>query len=33
MTHAVRHAEQEPQLPDDVHLGYDGLTFDVPGTG
>ena len=32
MTHAVRHAEQEPRLPDDVHLGYDGLTLDVPGT-
>jgi phosphoribosyl 1,2-cyclic phosphate phosphodiesterase len=32
MTHAVRHAAQEPRLPDDVHLGYDGLTFDVAGT-
>jgi len=30
MTHDVRHAEQEARLPDDIHLGYDGLTFDVP---
>jgi phosphoribosyl 1,2-cyclic phosphate phosphodiesterase len=29
MTHNVRHAVQEARLPDDVHLGYDGLTLDV----
>lgn len=29
MTHNVRHAEQEDRLPDDVHLGYDGLTITV----
>jgi len=30
MTHAVRHAEAEAALPDDVHLAYDGLTLEVP---
>jgi len=30
VTHAVRHAEANARLPEDVHLGYDGLTFDVP---
>jgi phosphoribosyl 1,2-cyclic phosphate phosphodiesterase len=31
MTHNVRHAEQEQRLPDDIHLGYDGLTVEVEG--
>lgn len=30
MTHAVRHAEAEAALPDDVHLAHDGLTVEVP---
>ena len=30
MTHDVLHAEQEAQLPDDIHLGYDGLQIDLP---
>jgi phosphoribosyl 1,2-cyclic phosphate phosphodiesterase len=30
MTHAVRHAEAEAALPDDIHLAYDGLTLEVP---
>jgi phosphoribosyl 1,2-cyclic phosphate phosphodiesterase len=30
MTHAVRHAEADAALPDDIHLAYDGLTVDVP---
>ena len=29
MTHNVRHADQEDRLPEDVHLGYDGLTITV----
>jgi phosphoribosyl 1,2-cyclic phosphate phosphodiesterase len=29
MTHNVRHAAQERRLPDDIHLGYDGLTVEV----
>jgi len=29
MTHDVLHDEQEDRLPDDIHLGYDGLTFTV----
>jgi phosphoribosyl 1,2-cyclic phosphate phosphodiesterase len=29
MTHEVRHAVQEERLPDNIHLGYDGLTFTV----
>lgn len=29
MTHAVRHAVQEERLPEDIHLGYDGLTLQV----
>ena len=29
MTHDVLHDEQEHRLPDDIHLGYDGLTFTV----
>lgn len=31
MTHNVRHAVQEHRLPDDIHLGYDGLTLEVNG--
>ena len=31
MTHNVRHAAQERRLPDDIHLGYDGLTVEVEG--
>jgi phosphoribosyl 1,2-cyclic phosphate phosphodiesterase len=30
MTHAVRHAEADARLPDDIHLAYDGLTVEVP---
>lgn len=30
MTHTVRHAEVEAQLPDDIHLAYDGLRLNVP---
>lgn len=30
MTHDVLHAEQNNQLPDGIHLGYDGLTLCVP---
>jgi len=30
MTHAVRHAETDARLPDDIHLAYDGLTVKVP---
>jgi len=29
MTHAVRHAEAEAELPDDIHLAHDGLTLEV----
>lgn len=29
MTHDVLHHEQDERLPDDIHLGYDGLTFTV----
>jgi phosphoribosyl 1,2-cyclic phosphate phosphodiesterase len=31
LTHSVRHAEEEPRLPEDVHLAYDGLELDVEG--
>ncbi|PSQ88760.1 MAG: MBL fold metallo-hydrolase [Bacteroidetes bacterium QS_8_64_10] len=31
MTHSVMHAETEDELPDDVHLGYDGLSFEIGG--
>jgi len=31
MTHNVHHAEQEDRLPDNVHLGYDGLVLHVNG--
>ncbi len=30
MTHNDRHAAADARLPDDIHLGYDGLTVDVP---
>jgi phosphoribosyl 1,2-cyclic phosphate phosphodiesterase len=30
MTHEVRHAEADARLPDDIQLGYDGLTVEVP---
>ena len=29
MTHEVPHAVQESRLPDDIHLGYDGLRISV----
>jgi phosphoribosyl 1,2-cyclic phosphate phosphodiesterase len=31
MTHNVLHAEQDARLPDDIHLGYDGLRISVRG--
>ncbi len=30
MTHHILHAEEEPNLPEGMALGYDGLSFDVP---
>jgi phosphoribosyl 1,2-cyclic phosphate phosphodiesterase len=30
MTHNVRHAEANAQLPDDIQLAYDGLTARIP---
>ena len=31
MTHSVLHAEEDAQLPDGINLGYDGLSFSLPG--
>ncbi len=31
MTHDVLHKEVEASLPEDIHLGYDGLSFEVQG--
>lgn len=31
LTHSVRHAEEEPRLPNGVHLAYDGLELRVEG--
>ena len=30
MTHNVRHTEANAHLPDDIQLGYDGLTVEIP---
>jgi phosphoribosyl 1,2-cyclic phosphate phosphodiesterase len=30
MTHDIGHAEAEAMLPDDVRLGFDGLTVRLP---
>lgn len=32
MTHDVLHADQEARLPEDIHLGYDGLQIEVDRT-
>ena len=29
LTHSVRHAEEDPRLPDGIHLAYDGLQLTV----
>lgn len=31
MTHNVPHAEEDARLPSGIHLGYDGLSFEVRG--
>ena len=31
LTHSVRHAEEEPRLPDGIHLAHDGLRLTVEG--
>ncbi|PSQ93142.1 MAG: MBL fold metallo-hydrolase [Bacteroidetes bacterium SW_4_67_19] len=31
LTHSVRHAEEEPRLPEGIHLAYDGLRLQVEG--
>ena len=33
MTHNIRHAELDPQLPDGMNLGYDGLLIDAAAVG
>lgn len=30
MTHSVLHAEEDARMPPNMHLGYDGLTIEVP---
>ena len=31
LTHSIRHAEEEPRLPEGIHLAYDGLRLKVEG--